>query len=543
MRILKAFVFLSGVAILSNLFMLQLTKKGERWRRLGKSQFIVKVKTPAERGEIFDRNGRPLALNLPALVLYQIKDRVKDRKGILRRLGIKRRKRLGRRKALLLADGVPFNLEDELRRIDGLYVRRSWGRNYPISEAILSLLGFTGRNGHGLEGIEYSFEEPLSGKPGSELLLRTNDRSYLSMLKETPALRGADLYLTIDSDLEEMAYEALKRKVIETEASSGFVIIMNPQNGEILALANYPSYPYPDALRVPHERWKNRAITDPYEPGSTFKVVLYSVAYEEGLISPEDSVDTEDGYVIVQGHRIRDVHKMGKTTYREALVHSSNVAAAKLALEVGPRKLYEMARRLGFGCKTGINLYGESTGRLRPLSRWKPINTANFGMGQGILVNGIQMALAYSAIANGGYLLAPKLVKRVDFFNRTFVPPERIVVRKALSDTVTRILTEILTEVVDSGTGRAAKIEGIRIAGKTGTAQKVDPQTHRYSRDRVTTSFIGYFPADNPRYLINVVIDEPRKGRFGGTVAAPLFREIALKILAREYVELAGLRN
>ncbi len=540
LRILKTFILLWGAAILYNLFTLQLTGKGDRWRRLGKSQFIVKVRIPSERGEIFDRKGRPLALNLPALVLYQVKDAVHDRYGLLRKLGIKK-KRLGHRKAVLLADGIPYYLEDRLRKIDGLYIRRSWGRDYPISEATVPLLGFIGREGRGLEGIEYAFEEELSGVPGHEILLRTNDRSYLTMLKEKPPQRGKDIYLTIDADLQEIAYEALKKKVIETEAKGGFVIILDPITGEILALANYPSCPYPDALKVPHSRWKNRAITDPYEPGSTFKIVVYSAAYEKGLIDPDDSVDTGEGYITVQGHRIRDVHKMGKTTYREALVHSSNVVAAMLALQLGPQKLYEMARRFGFGTRTGVNLFGESTGKLREPSKWKPINTANFGMGQGILVNGLQMAMAYAAIANGGYLLMPKLVKKVVGEGYVYIPPQRIIVRKVLPDSIAELLTEILTEVVDSGTGIAARIKGIKVAGKTGTAQKVDPVTRRYSRTKVATSFIGFFPADNPRYLINVYIDEPKKGKFGGTVAAPLFREIALKILARRYIELAGM--
>jgi cell division protein FtsI (penicillin-binding protein 3) len=504
--------------------------EGERWRRLGESQFVERIELPRIRGEIFDRKGRPLALNLPGITVYQIKDRVHDPDGTLNRLGIQARTSLSGKQAILLAQGLPLCHLSPLKRIDGLHLRRGWIRSYPCGEATGPLLGFVGRDGVGLEGIEYSFEDMLKGEPGHWRLIRTCDGEMLCCpeLQDEPGRLGTDLNLTIDLDLQSMCYEALARQITEMDAKCGFVLVMNPKNGEILALVNYPGFD-PEAPSWDQECMRNRALTDPYEPGSTLKLIVYSAAYGRGLIAPDDSVDTGDGVIEVQTKKIHDVHPLGKITYRDALVHSSNVAAAELALRMGAKNLYETAREFGIGSSSEIPLKGEGYGKLKHFSEWRDVYTATFSIGYSVLVNPFQLASIYGSVANGGTLLSPKLLKPAED-ERT---RELQVVRHVLDLQTADLLSNILESVVNEGTGVSARIPGVRVAGKTGTALKVNPETKQYDSRLVRASFIGYFPVENPEYLIYVVIDEPdvERGRYGSTVAAPLFKSIAMNAL------------
>jgi cell division protein FtsI (penicillin-binding protein 3) len=397
------------------------------------------------------------------------------------------------------------------------------------------LIGVVGRDGIGLEGVEFSFEETLRGEPGSWSLIRTCDGDKLCCpeLQDEPGKPGEDLTLTIDLDLQMLCYEALAEQVTRMSAKRGFVLVTDPMNGDILALANYPSYDPEDFSSDRSPILRNRALTDPYEPGSTLKLIVYSAAYRKGFITPEDSVDTGEGTLVVQRKKIRDVHPMGKMTYREALVHSSNVATVKLALEMGPKDIYEMAREFGFGSKSEVPLRGEGCGKLKNYKSWKDVYTASFSIGYSVFVNPFQMAAAYGAVANGGELLIPRLLK-----NRSETDPGnekdgRHVLRRAIDQETAKLMRDILEDVVLLGTGVNAQVRGIRVAGKTGTAMIVNSKTRMYDNDLIRASFIGFFPVENPEYLIYVVIDEPdtRKGRYGSTVAAPLFRDIALKVL------------
>lgn len=481
------------------------------------------------RGEILDRKGRPLAMNVPGIDLFQI-DYVPQRLPISLKNVRRPVKDMGKRKCIPLAYGLPYELKDALRGIDGIYIHEGWKRYYPYGDILLPLLGDVGLEGRGLDGIEYLFDPFLRGKPGYEVFLRTSsgERLVFPDLPVLPAQNGRNLILTIDADIEELAYQEIKKRVMEEDALSGFVIVMDPRDGSILALAQVVN------PRRRKEVRKNLALVDPYEPGSTFKIVVYSAALSSG-IKLTDTVDVTDGYVIVQRHKIRDSHALKrKISYLEGIVHSSNVAAAKLGLRLGAKKLYEMARDYGFGTRTGICLPGEGVGRLRPPTKWMPINTANIAMGQGILVNGIQMALAYAAVANGGYLLAPKLILGYEEDGKIHVNEGPRVIRKVISEKVAAALRKAFVRVIEDkklGTGRLAEIPGVRAAGKTGTGQKVDRKTGKYSWNKIIASFIGFFPVDDPQYLIYVVIDEPRRGRFGGTVSAPVFRRLAMDIL------------
>lgn len=517
------------------LFSLQVGGKREKLIKRGKKQYIVKVELPSFRGEIYDRENRPLSLNIPGINLYQV-GKAHIPLSVARKYGLRLKNHIKKGRAYLVGYGLPYDFLDIIRSYDGdrssFIIRKNWLRDYPYGEAVSTLIGYVGREGRGLEGLEFILDKYLRGNWGYEYMFRIANGKLISLseLPRKEPARGVDTYLTIDAELSDAIYSILQNGVEEFMARGGSVVVLNPMTGEILALVNYPSVdPENLAGSKGYER-RNRILTDPYEPGSTFKIVIYTLAYEEGWISPEDTVDTGEGKLVVQGKIINDVHPLGKITFRDALVFSSNVAASILSLKHDRKKLFLMARKFGFGTRTGVFLPGESPGRLDPYYEWDSIRTANIAIGQGILVNGLQMALAYAAVANGGLLLAPRLIKRIGSKKLE----GKITIRKVMSLRTSQLLKEILREVVIRGTGRKARIDMVDVAGKTGTAQKVDQSTGRYGDD-VIASFVGFFPVEEPQYLVYVVIDEPKaKPAYGGNVAAPIFREIALYIIRRD---------
>lgn len=530
LRLIRLSFLALALLLLTKLFSLQILKSGEKWRERGKEQYLVHVKLMGRRGEILDRKGRSLAMNIPGIDLFQIAP-VYASLPISGKRVRKPLKAMGKRKVYPLAYGLPYELRDTFETIKGVYIHEGWKRFYPYGDITLPLLGDVGLEGKGLDGIEYLFDDFLSGKSGFEVFLRTSSGKRLVSpdLPTKPALNGRSMMLTIDADLQELAYREIKRRVEEEDALSGFVIVLNPKDGSILALAQAEN-----PRRNKGICRKNKAVVDPYEPGSTFKIVTYSAALTSG-IHLYDTIDVTDGYVEIQGHLLKDSHPLKrKISCEEAIVHSSNVAAAKLGLKLGPKKLYEMARKYGIGSRTGISIPGEGCGRLPPPQTWMPIHTANVAMGQGVLVNGIQMALAYAAVANGGYLLAPKLILGYDGKDGFQKNEGPLVIRRVIDKKIAKELKEAFIKVIEDsiiGTGRYARIPGVISAGKTGTGQKVDPETGKYSWHKIIASFIGFFPAYDPEYLIYVVIDEPKKGRYGGTAAAPVFRRLAMDIL------------
>ncbi len=522
LKLLKYAFVLWTILILYWLFSYQVVK-----RSAPKIRYISKIKVPARRGEIFDRRGHALALNVPGLIVYQVADSV-DRPDLLEKWDIKPLDGLPEgRFAYLIAYDVPMEAYNDLKKVRGIRIDNFWSREYPYGRIMLSLIGTVNRSGMGTRGVESSLNDYLYGKPGYLYVYRTADRKLMfgADLPQQPPQNGYNFYLTIDADVQEFAYRELSKWVIKHGAKHGLVIVADPMTGEILAIANYPPSDF-----------KDYAVKDPYEPGSTFKIVAYTYAYENKLINPSDSVSTGEGYIDLQKHRIRDVHPLGTITWKDALVYSSNVATSKLSLKIGKYNLAREALKFGFASRSGIMLPGEAfKGALNlKVSTWDSVTTAGFSIGQGILVNGIQMVMAYSAIANGGYLLMPKLIRGYEKDGEFVRTPDRIVIRKVMKRSTSELLTSILTEVVDSGTGKLARIKGIRVAGKTGTAQKFDSRTGKYSWNRVTSSFIGFLPAESPEYIIYVVIDEPSGVGYGGYVAAPLFRKIALFLLNRK---------
>ncbi len=499
----------------------------EEYRKLAEKQSLRIIKRPPFRGGIYDRNHRPLALSIPVLDLYQrvIRDSVLDYVGLLSELGIQPVDiKPGQWKLLKKNVPIEYKLLVMSRKVRGISAIKTYTRLYPFDEVARNVVGFASRDREqsllGKEGLEKTLEEFIGGRTGYEYFLQSavGERFYIATRKEP--IPGKDVRTTLDMAIQTISYSTLRKKVLEEDANWGFAIVLNPSTGEVLAMAQY---------RNPGMRgrgYTNYAVQYQYEPGSTVKIFTMAKALEMGIIEEDDSVFVPRGGLRIGKYRIRNVSdEKGYITWRYALAHSVNTAFAKLGLRIGADSLYAIFRRVGFGLKTDILLNGETNGRL--IKRKRRIEIANWAMGQGLSVSGIQMAMAYSCIANGGWLLAPRLLLQVGKQHYD----SRVVVRRCMDDSTAMRLKELLTVVVDSGSGRLARIEGIKVGGKTGTAQKFDPATGAYSNTRVVTSFIGFFPVDTPRYLIYVVVDEPKKHRYGGTVAAPVFREIALQIL------------
>lgn len=395
-----------------------------------------------------------------------------------------------------------------------------------------NLLGFVGEDKTGLEGIEYQFESVLGGTPGWAVLQKVSGNHYpFPDCPRKKAERGKDMILTIDASVQSVCEEELKKTVDRFRARQGAAIVLDPNTGEILAMANHPSYD-PNLLGKGYpSTWRNRAITDMFEPGSTFKIVVDGAALDRSLVAPEDSIDSNGGVIRIGLLKIRDVKNRGIMTFAEAVAYSSNVVAVKIAGRLGKDRLYESARAFGFGNKTGIMLPGEAKGSLSPPGEWSEIRFANVAIGQGVAVTALQLALAYASIANGGELVEPRIVKGVVDSNGRFLKKSDVrIVRRVISKEACDKLSDVLRGVVEFGSGWMAQLDGIGVAGKTGTAQKAEPGTG-YVDDKLVCSFAGFLPAIDPRLVIVVVVDEPVGKHWGSDVAAPLFKRIAKKVI------------
>jgi cell division protein FtsI (penicillin-binding protein 3) len=342
---------------------------------------------------------------------------------------------------------------------------------------------------------------------------------------------GQTVVLTIDQVIQYRTEKALSDAVARTQAKSGTAIVMDPRTGEILALANAPTFDPNQPASDSAQARANGALQNIYEPGSTFKVVAYSAAIEKGLVKPEDKIDCQMGQITVAGRLIHDHKPYGVLTIADALAQSSNVGAIKLGLLVGNETMYEYMKKLGFGSRTGIDLAGESPGILRALNRWQPSSIGSLAMGQEVGVTPLQMATAYSVLANNGSWVKPHVVRELRSPDGTVTYQAKIESRNVLRAETTAALRNMLEGVTLRGTAKRAQLDGYTAAGKTGTAQKIDPRTRAYSPTKFIGSFVGFAPVSNPAVVIIVVIDEPLGAYHGGDVAAPVFREIAEQIL------------
>lgn len=546
------------VGLLGRMFVLQVLR-GYEYTLRARSQHEEEVELPPPRGRIFDREGRPLAINESSWSVYIVPRSLKpgEREEVARILssfGLGGRleilDRLNREEGFFwFRRWLDYELGEELRsalkrgRVShGVGVVEDARRVYPWGEVAASLVGFVGEDEKGLAGIEYQFDGRLRGEPG-RAVFQKDPTGWLHPYPAYPYIRprpGQDLELTIDIELQELCYLRLKRAVESARARQGMVLVISVSDGALLVAAEYPDFDPERYAQYPEERYTIYSIAEEFEPGSSFKHLTAACCLNESLLRPGEIFDTRGGYTVVSGHRIRDVRDYGRLSFPEIFIHSSNVGVVKLSQRVKPQLFYETARRFGFGVPTGIELPGEAQGYLDPPHRITRLRLANMSFGQGLRVTGLQLAVSYLIIANRGVYLKPYIIQRIRDDGRVVYEARPRRGRRVISESVAQELTSILAQVVARGTGKEAQLPEVGVCGKTGTAQKPE-ESGGYSSDRVINTFVGFFPASEPRYLICVALDDPNPPRYAAELACPLFREIAEGILGIDkYAE--GLR-
>jgi cell division protein FtsI (penicillin-binding protein 3) len=524
--------------------------EGRTYATVAERQATTSSRIRAKRGVIKDRHGAELAITVDVDSVYAEPRRIEDRAGAIAKLSkilkekpAKLEKKLNSDRAFVyLKRKVDPATAEAVRAlgITGLATAPEPKRFYTNVSLAAHVLGFTGSEGQGQAGVERYFDESLEGKVVEAEAMRDALGRSVATEAYVPdrALEGADVTLTLDREIQHTAETALKATVEKYQAKGAVAIVLEPKSGDVLALASYPTFNPNNLGGATPDHQLNRAISQVVEPGSTMKMVTIAAALEEGLIKPDDKVDCEGGKWKIGGRTIGDAnHKYGELTVAEVMKVSSNICAAKIGMELGAERLHDWLFRFGFGAPTGVELPGEIRGLIRPASNWRTIALANIAFGQGISVTPMQVAQAASVIANDGLLVAPRLILGVEGKNgeRHASTPEagvRVISAKTAAD-VRRMMIEVTAE---GGTALGARIPGFSVAGKTGTAQKIDPVTKAYSHELYISSFVGFVPADRPEVAILVMIDEPKGAYYGGVVAAPAFREIAIAALSSREV-------
>lgn len=525
-------------AVEARLFYLQVVDHDDLMRKAERQQTRT-IAAPAKRGDILDRHGRVLAYSVDAESVVADPSGVHDPAGTAaavcrvladcdREMRALFEKRLrGDGQFAYLARKVSAEEAQRVRALDlpGIGFVKESRRFYPLKDLLAHVLGYVGLDNHGLAGLESTYDNVVRGREGRVLVQTDARQKALYSHVERPPTSGATLELTIDSYLQYVAERELRAGVEENRAAAGTAIVMDPNTGEILALANYPTF-NPNAYGRSREiARRNRAVQDLYEPGSTFKVVTASAALEEQLIDPEDPIDCGAGQITFGSRVIRDTHAYGVLPFEDVIVKSSNVGAIKVGQRLGADRLTRYVSRFGFGQRLSPDFQGESAGIVWDASHLTPSALASVSMGYQVGVTPLQMAAAVSSVANGGTLFEPRVVRAtIADGHRKEVPHQAL--HRTISQGTAAELTAIMEQVVERGTAKVAHIDGYTIAGKTGTAQKLIDG--RYSRSEYNASFVGFLPSRRPALTILVVIDSPHgNGYYGGTVAAPVFKRIA----------------
>ncbi|MCX8073170.1 MAG: transpeptidase family protein [Candidatus Binatia bacterium] len=516
-----------------------------------RQQHTQRVAAPIERGPIVDRNGELLAVTVEAGDIY-LRPAEFDpghAAALADALGMTAREVLQRASApapfVWLKRNASREQVDRVAslRTPGVGVQATRRREYPMGSLAGQVLGTVGVDLQGLGGVEAAYDRFLRFSGPRDFVERDarGRRLRRHALKGPEAATGVQVQLTLDARLQRATEESLRQAVEQTRALQGLAVILDPQTGEVLALAHYPWFDPNQPEEAASGRARIRAITDPFEPGSTFKAFVAAAGLEHGVVRQDERLYCEGGRYRVGNRVVRDHEGYGWLSLADVIRHSSNICTAKIGERLGAERLHAALTRFGFDRTTGIDLPGEKAYPLRPWQRWARIHLVTKSFGQGVAVTPLQLVTAYAALANGGKLLRPYVVRRVTSAEGTVLFENRPqVVREVISPEVAATVSSLLEGVVESGTGKKAHIQGIRVAGKTGTAQKVEPGTGRYSpRDRIA-SFVGYFPVEAPRFVILVVIDTPRTATYGGLVAAPVFHEIGEFVADRFELRLAA---
>ncbi len=496
------------------------------------------------RGLITDRKGRELARSIEAESFFAVPNEIGDIDATIKKVSSVidiDKKELYERLKTAQEKGSKF--EWIVRKVDngkavklnsmalaGIHSYKEPKRHYPNNELAGDVLGFVNIDDEGIAGLELAQNEKLQGET-TKVLVETDASRKVYQSVAVSGRSGQTLVLTIDQMIQFYAQQAIAAAVERTKAKSGTVVILDPKTGEILALANAPTYNPNSPFGTSSEAKDNDALQTSYEPGSTFKLITYSAAMEEGIATPDEEIFCENGSYTFSGRTIRDSHSYGTLTFTQAFAKSSNIAAIKLGQRLGNEKFYGYIKKFGFGTKTGVELPYEADGLLRPPLKWSKTTIGSIPMGHEIGVTPVQIASAYGTIANNGIRISPHLIKEVRDENGYVVfsasPAQSQVVKTETAKTIQKLLTG----VVEGGTGKLAQLSNYTSAGKTGTAQKIDPKTRRYSQTNYVASFVGVAPVNNPAIVIAVMLDEPVGAHTGGAVSAPVFREIAEKVL------------
>ena len=526
------FVGLLGVT-LARAFWLQVLN-GDAYAAMAVRQHRETVIVPARRGTISDRNGEPLAIGRPTTTVFANPQQVERPRALT--LSVAEALDMHPRDVYPLLSDRSHGFVYVARKADTLAAERLKDqgfaglgfypeelRTYPQGPVAAQVVGYAGMDNKGLEGLEKSLEKVLAGRPGSRTIVKDPSGRALDIVSTRPESPGRNVRLTLDGQIQANAEDILADAVAQYGARAASAIVMDPYSGAVLAMAVAPGFNANRFAITRADRRRNRAVTDTYEPGSTFKLVTVAAALEEGIASPGSSYRVPPS-IRVADRVIGEAHTRGTEymTVRGIVEHSSNVGTITIAQQLGEGRLADWIDRFGFGNRTGLDFPGESPGFALPIDKWSGSTIGTVPIGHGIAVTPIQMARAYAAIANGGTLVTPHLVEAIDGRH-----VERKRGKRVVSRAVSNQMLSMLRGVVIEGTGTEAAIPGYTVAGKTGTAAKIDPVTGKYSHSAYVASFVGLVPATKPRLVIMVMVDEPSGAIYGGEVAAPVFRQIA----------------
>ena len=513
--------------------------------RQGEVRFARTLELPANRGRILDRNGLILASSIPAQAIWAFPEEVSQQAdhaklaAMAKLLGMS----LKDVQAKLADDEKTFvyikrQVDEDIAkkiadlRIAGIYQRKEYRRQYPEGAAMAHIVGFTDIEDKGLEGIERTFNEQLAGRTGSRRVIRDRlGRVVESVGDGVPPVDGRDLHLTIDSKIQYFAWQKLRSAVEAQRAKGGSVVVLDVQTGEVLALANYPSYDPNNRKNLTGEQLRNRALTDIYEPGSTMKPVTVALALEQKKVTPQTVIATDPGKLTIQGATIGDVHNYGTLTVSGVIQKSSNVGVAKVAQRLSGQDMWENFRHIGIGQKPDLPFPGIASGRLRPWKSWRPIEHATMSYGYGLSASLFQITRAYSVFARDGMLMPVSLVREgaADTSGKFHPTDSSAGVRVYRPDVAKDVMRMLHLVTSPGGTAQQAQTSGYSVGGKTGTARKQVGKN--YSENHYRASFVGVAPIETPRVVVGVMIDEPQGSIYGGAVAAPVFSEVVQQTL------------
>ncbi len=527
------------VAVLARLSYLQLYRYSDYLARAQRQQQRVIPVTP-KRGILYDRNGHELAMSVAMDAAYADPADVSDTHMVAQLVSrvvgaspdeIEARLADSKHFARLASRITP----EQAARIDalglrGVYTGKENHRFYPHHSLAAHVIGYVDVDEHGIAGIEYSLDKEIRFRPGHMLVVSDGRQRWVENT-DPGADQGANVVLALDENIQYIVEKELAATIARTHARSGVIIVQDPNSGDILALASWPTFDLNSPAAVPDDAHMDRAITAAYEPGSTFKLITMAAAISEGVARPEEVVDCQMGSILVAGRLIHDWHPFGQLTVAGILAHSSDVGAIKIALRLGAPRFYQYIRALGFGQPTGIELPGENRGIVRRVENWGASSIGSLAMGQEISANSLQIITAVSATANGGTLYRPRVVREIrrgDAVQLAGTPEGKHVLDGRTAATLRQMMEGVILE----GTGRQAALNGYSVAGKSGTAQKIDPATGRYSRTQYVASFVGFAPVNNPVVSVLVTLDSPVGPHHGGDVSGPAFRRIAEQVLA-----------